>query len=156
MAVRVMSRLACAQRHTFSPSSINLAFRCPRISRKRGALGGGLSGQVFAGVGRGERGRDAWPAFINAKYWILKKKGSHCSQCVFMFSLGLLFEQEKGWRCRLQKLKDTRPFCSPPGWNEYIPKKNRHSESVLKQSSTTQDGSSDLNQAGGGQHARRK
>ena len=89
MAVRVMSRLACAQRHTFPPSAINLAFRCPRISRKRGALGGGLSGQVFAGVGRGERGRDAWPAFINAKYWILKYRADKGDcMCVTVFFKG--------------------------------------------------------------------
>ena len=85
--------------------------------------GGGRKCRLAQVVAEGERGAGAWPAFINAKYWILKIKGSHCSQCVFMFSLGLLFEQEKGWRCRLQKLKDTRPFCNPPGWNEYIPKK---------------------------------
>ena len=37
----------------------------------------------------------------------------------------------KGWRCRLQKLPRHRgQGWRPPEWNEYIPKKNRHSESV--------------------------
>ncbi len=33
------------------------------------------------------------------------------------------------WPCGLQKLEGLA-FRSPPKWNEYIPKKNRHSESV--------------------------
>ena len=41
-----------------------------------------------------------------------------------------VFGQERnGWRCRLQKLEDIS-LPEPPKWNEYIPKKNRHSESV--------------------------
>ena len=35
----------------------------------------------------------------------------------------------EGWRCRLQKLESSRLSASTE-WNEYIPKKNRHSESV--------------------------
>ena len=39
-------------------------------------------------------------------------------------------EIRDGWRCRLQKLEDMTAFRVPPKWDEYIPKKNRHSESV--------------------------
>ena len=40
---------------------------------------------------------------------------------------------KKGWRCRLQKLEGNKcPPKIPPEWNEYIPKKNRHSESVSR------------------------
>ena len=43
----------------------------------------------------------------------------------------LVLGRGKGWRRRLQKLKGhDGPFQCPPEWNEYIPKKNRHSESV--------------------------
>ena len=38
--------------------------------------------------------------------------------------------QQEGWRCRLQKLEDMNALRVPPKWDEYIPKKNRHSESV--------------------------
>ena len=38
------------------------------------------------------------------------------------------------WRCRLQKFPGhTGHGRCPPEWNEYIPKKNRHSESVTLQ-----------------------
>ena len=33
---------------------------------------------------------------------------------------------------RLQKLQNPKVLLIPPRWNEYIPKKNRHSESVPK------------------------
>ena len=45
-------------------------------------------------------------------------------------TLASFWRRRNGWRCRLQKLEDMNALRVPPEWSEYIPKKNRHSESV--------------------------
>ena len=57
----------------------------------------------------------------------------------------------EGWPCGLQKLEDW-VFRSPPEWNEYIPKKNRHSENVPKVSNVNQHEPTHTTQLGGGEH----
>ena len=56
----------------------------------------------------------------------------------------------QGWPCGLQKLED-RVFRSPPEWNEYIPKKNRHSKDVLKDANVNRHEPTHATHLGGGE-----